>query len=87
MGLLTFPAQLPLLPLRGVVRLAQVIGDQAGQEQRDPVRIRRALEDAQRRHAAGEITDEELSQLQYAIVGGLVSGASTDSATAGQDRS
>ena len=64
MGLLTLPFRLPLLPLQAVIRLAEVIGDQAERELHDPARVRRELEEAQRRHTAGEISDEELSWIE-----------------------
>jgi uncharacterized membrane protein len=64
MGLLTLPFRLPFLPLQAVIRLGEIIGEQAERELYDPARVRRELEDAQRRHAAGEISDEELSRIE-----------------------
>lgn len=72
MGLLTLPLQLPLLPLKAVIRLAETIGEQAERELHDPARVRRELEEAQRRHAAGEISDEELSRIENEAIGNLV---------------
>lgn len=64
MGPLTLLLRLPILPVQGVIRLAEVIGDEAERQLHDPALIRRKLEDAQRRHAAGEITDEELANAE-----------------------
>jgi uncharacterized membrane protein len=72
MGLLTLPLQLPFLPLKAVIRLAETIGEQAERELHDPARVRRELEEAQRRHAAGEISDEELSRIENEAIGNLV---------------
>ena len=41
MGLLTMPFRLPLRPLQGVIKLAEVIKEQAEREMYDPARIRR----------------------------------------------
>jgi hypothetical protein len=64
MGLLSLPAKLPLLPLLGVVRLAELLEEEAERELHDPARLRRQLEEAERMHAAGQISDSELSQIQ-----------------------
>lgn len=64
MNLLTLPLRLPFLPVTGVVRLAEIIGDEAEREFHDPARIRRELEEAQRLRDAGEITDEELARIE-----------------------
>ena len=73
MGLLTLPLRLPLLPLRGVIRLGELIGDEAERQLNDPARIRRELEEAQRLWAAGEITDEELARIEEEITSQIVS--------------
>jgi Gas vesicle protein G len=72
MGLLTLPVRLPFLPLQGVIRLAELIGDEAERQLNDPVRIRRELEEAERQRAAGEITDEELARIQQEVTSRLV---------------
>ncbi len=72
MGLLTVPFQLPLLPLKAVIRLAEIIGEEAERELHDPARVRRELEEAQERRAAGEISDEELSRIQTEALGSLI---------------
>ncbi len=72
MGLLTLPLRLPFLPLQGVIRLAEVIGDEAERQLNDPVRIRRELEEAQRLWAAGEISDEERARIEQEVTSRLV---------------
>jgi hypothetical protein len=88
MGLLTLPLRLPLLPLRGVIRLGELIGDEAERQLNDPARIRRELEEAQRLWAAGEITDEELARIEEEITSQLVSPAVPEEAptTTGGER-
>jgi Gas vesicle protein G len=88
MGLFTFPFRLPFRPLQGFIRLAEVIGDEAERKLNDPVRIRRELEEAQRRHADGEISDEEFAEIENEIASRFVSktyrpAAPTDAAAAG----
>jgi hypothetical protein len=71
-GLLTLPLRLPLLPVQGVIRLAQMIDGEAQRQLRDPARIRRMLEEAERKHAAGEISDEELASVEEQVTGLLI---------------
>jgi gas vesicle protein GvpG len=73
MGLLTLPLRLPFLPVTGVIRLAELIGNEAERQLHDPARIRRELEEAQRRRDAGEISDEELARFEEQATSLLVS--------------
>lgn len=84
---LTLLLRLPLLPVRGVIRLAEVIGDEAERQLRDPARVRRELEDAQQRHAAGEITDDELARTERQATRSLISPETPAGKPAGEDRS
>jgi hypothetical protein len=68
MGLLTLPFRLPLLPVRAVVRLAQIIQEEAEDKLVDPASVRRELEQIEQRQAAGEISDAEAAQLQNEAV-------------------
>ncbi len=68
MGLLTFPFRLPLMPLRAVIRLAEVIEEEAERTLYNPATIRRELEQIEQRRAAGEISDEEAAELQTEAV-------------------
>jgi hypothetical protein len=71
MGLLTLPFRLPWLPVQGVVRLAQLIQEEAERTYNDPVTIRNELERIEEARAAGDITDEEAAQLQSEVVARL----------------
>jgi len=64
MSLLTFPFKLPLLPVHAVVRLAQVIQDEAERTLADPATLRRELEQIEQARASGEISEEEASELE-----------------------
>ncbi|MEU8384419.1 gas vesicle protein GvpG [Streptosporangium sp. NPDC048865] len=50
---------LPFAPLRGLVRLAELIQEQAEQELRGSAAVRRRLEELAEARAAGEISEEE----------------------------
>jgi hypothetical protein len=73
-GLLTLPFRLPLLPAKGVVRLAELIQDEAERTFHDPATIRHELERIDEARIAGEITDDEATQLQQEVVARLTSG-------------
>jgi hypothetical protein len=64
MGLLTLPFRLPLLPLQGVIRLAELLQDEAERQLHDPAAVRAELEEAERLAADGVISDEELADWQ-----------------------
>lgn len=85
MNPLTLPFGLPLRPLQAVIALAEAIGEQAERELRDPARIRRELEEAQRRAAAGEISDEEVSTIENAAMSRLIPTAKPGPVGAGSD--
>lgn len=88
MELLTLIFRLPFLPVHGVIRLAELIQEQAEQELYDPARVRRELEEAQRRRDAGEITDDELAEFQDQLTSSLITApAEPDSDQDSDDRS
>jgi hypothetical protein len=64
MGLLTMVLGAPLLPVKGVVRLGELIQDEAERQLHDPATVRAELEDAERLHADGAISDQELADRQ-----------------------
>ncbi len=68
MSLLTLPFRLPLLPLHAVIRLAEVIEEEAERTLYNPATIRRELEQIEQSRAAGEISDEEAAELQAEAV-------------------
>ena len=73
MDLLTMLFRLPFMPLRGFVRLAEILHDQAEQELRDPASVRRQLEDVEQAWVSGEISDEDLAHVEGQAVGRLLS--------------
>jgi uncharacterized membrane protein len=85
MGLLTLPMRLPLLPVQAVIRLGELIQEESERQLRDPARIRRELDQAQRRHDAGEITDDEFTQVQDELTGTLITGPAPTSVTRADD--
>ncbi|GAA3527237.1 gas vesicle protein GvpG [Nonomuraea rosea] len=68
MGLLTSIMGWPLLPVRGVVWLAQRIQEQAEREFNNPMAVRRQLEEIEAARAAGEITEEEQNHLYQQVL-------------------
>ena len=69
--MLTVLFKLPLLPVRGVIRLGELIQDEAERQLHDPAAVRAELAEAERLHAAGEISDEELAEWQQEALGRL----------------
>lgn len=88
MELLTLLFRLPFLPVQGVIKLGELLQDEAERELHDPARIRRQLDEAQRRYDAGEISAEELAQIEDEVMGTLITGVAPPSAPGpGDDRS
>jgi chorismate mutase len=73
-GLLTELLGLPLLPLRGVVAVAEQVRQQAEEEYYDPGRIRAQLEEVERQRADGSLSDEEAEALEEELVERLIEG-------------
>jgi len=67
-GLITGILGLPLAPLRGTVWIAEQIRQQAEDELYDPATIRSQLEEVDRARQAGELSDEEATQLEDELV-------------------
>ncbi|MEU3166650.1 gas vesicle protein GvpG [Streptosporangium sp. NPDC006930] len=63
---------LPLAPLRGLIRLAELLQEQAEQELRSPAAVRRRLEELEEARAAGEISEEEEAAAAERILGDLL---------------
>jgi hypothetical protein len=85
MGLLTLPLRLPFLPVQGVIRLGELLQEQAERELLDPARIRRELDEAQRRYEAGEISEEEFIQIQDELASTLITEAAPPSVPGASD--
>jgi gas vesicle protein GvpG len=64
MGLFTGLLTLPLAPVRGTVWIAERLLEEAERQLNDPEAIEQQLLDAEASHARGEITDDELEQLE-----------------------
>jgi gas vesicle protein GvpG len=77
MNPLTLLFKLPLMPLRGVITLAELIADEAERELHDPARVRRELEEAESKRAAGQISDEDVSQIEEKATSSLITGQTT----------
>jgi hypothetical protein len=71
MGLLSLPFRLPFLPVQAVVRLAEVIQEEAERTYYDPATIRRELAEIERARAAGDISENDAAQLQNEVVARL----------------
>jgi uncharacterized membrane protein len=84
MELLTLLFRLPFLPVQGVIKLGELLQDEAEQQLRDPARIRRELEDAQRRYEAGEISEEQFIQIQDELASTMVTEAAPPSVPGGE---
>jgi len=63
-GVLSLLFRAPLLPVQGVIRLAELLQDEVEHQLHDPAVVRKELEEAERLHAAGEISDDELAERQ-----------------------
>ena len=72
MGLITGILGLPLAPLRGTVWAAEQIRQQAEEEYYDPARIRQQLAEVDRLRSAGELSEEEATAWEDALVDRLL---------------
>lgn len=64
MGLFTGLLTLPLAPVRGTVWIAERLLEEAERELNDPASIERQLADAEAAHERGELTDDELADIE-----------------------
>ena len=72
MGLFGALVGLPLLPVRGVVRLAELLQDEAQRQLSDPAAIRAQLAESDAAFEAGTITAAERDRRQDELVARLV---------------
>jgi hypothetical protein len=86
-NVLTLPFRLPFLPVRGLIRLAEIIRDEAEQEYHDPLAVRRELEEVQRAAASARLSDEEVSRREQEIIGRLArpQAPASDTAASGEE--
>lgn len=73
MDLLTLLFRLPLMPLRGFVQIAGILHDQAERELRDPASVRRQLEEAEEARVSGEMSDQDVADVEGQAVGRVLS--------------
>jgi len=71
-GLLSWTVGLPFLPVRGVVRLAEVIQKQVDEQMHSPATLRRELEQIDEMARRGEITREEELEMQRQLTRRMV---------------
>ena len=64
MGLFTGLVTLPFAPVRGTVWVAERLLEEAERQLNDPAAIEQQLLDAEARHERGQITDDELEQIE-----------------------
>lgn len=75
MGLFSAIFLAPLLPVRGVIKLAEVIQQQVEGEMNNPARRREQLEQLEEMRQRGEISEEEEKEAQAQILGTMISPA------------
>ena len=68
MGLITGLLTLPLAPVRGTVWIAERLLEEAERELNDPAAIERQLADAEAAHERGELSDDELADIEDALL-------------------
>ena len=73
MGLLGNVLLLPLAPVQGVLWVARLLQDLATEELDDPDRLRSKLAEAEEAHRRGEISAQELEDVEEAIFTRLMS--------------
>jgi hypothetical protein len=68
MGLLKLLVGWPLIPVQAVVRLGQVIQEEAERELYDPASVRRQLEQIQQAMESGQMSEEEAARAEEEVV-------------------
>lgn len=74
MGLVGGLLGLPFLPLRGAIAAAEQVRRQAEEQFYDPATISAQLEEVDRQHAAGALSDEEATAWEDELVERLMEG-------------
>ncbi|NUT47774.1 MAG: gas vesicle protein G [Saccharothrix sp.] len=78
MGLLSLLFGLPLAPVRGVVKIAELVRRQVDQELHDPASARRELEELERRRESGELSARDEAEAQERVLGRIVGQPGTE---------
>ena len=58
--------------MRGVVAVARLISDEAERQYRDPVAVRKALDQVDDARAAGLLSEEEAAHMEDELIGRLL---------------
>ena len=74
MGLITGILTLPLAPVRGTIWIADQVRQQAEEDYYDPGAIRAALDEVDRRRQTGELSEDEATAQEDALVERLLEG-------------
>ncbi|MFJ2033362.1 gas vesicle protein GvpG [Streptosporangium sp. NPDC087985] len=69
MELLTMIFGLPFAPIRGLIKLGELVQEQADLETRHPAAVRRRLEEIEEARLSGEITEEEEAEAVEQVLG------------------
>ena len=80
MGLFTGLLLLPLAPIRGTIWIAERLAEQAALELDEERQIRRLLAEAELRHELGELTVEELEEIEDELLERLQQVTAVDAA-------
>lgn len=76
MGLFAGILGLPLAPLRGTLWVAEQVLAQAEEEYYDPARIKQQLEAVEQARVSGELSDDEATEIEDALVDRLIASRS-----------
>ena len=68
---LTLLFRLPLLPITGLIRLAEIIDEEAQRELQSPLALRRALEDIEEAQESGQASEHEVAEAEREAVSRL----------------
>lgn len=78
MGLLSLIVGLPLAPVRGVIKLGELVQRQVDEQLRHPVNVRRELEEIHMRRERGELSESEEAQAQQEVLNRLAHKPATE---------
>jgi hypothetical protein len=76
MGLLTGLLTLPLAPVRGTIWIAERLLEEAERELNQPAAIEAQLDELERRHERGELSDDDYEMLEDDLIRRLTTGGS-----------
>lgn len=78
MGLLSAVLGLPLAPVRGVIKLGELVQRQVEEELYHPASVRRDLEEIERKRETGELSAEEEADLQEEVLDRVIEQPETE---------